>query len=132
MAKINRHWPWPSNVTVRGTYAEDVKSQQKLEKDIEASPLAKAEPGKFLAPKGSSDHLRMGHPHLVADDGRDRAVGRFPIHQHDIDSFRLDRSSHLARWPSESCRLSSMTKSLMQLALPKMLSRLRSGDCFKT
>jgi hypothetical protein len=63
MADIKDKWPWPVNVGVLGTYPEEVKALQRGgEKNLDASPLARAEPQKFLTPLRSSDNLRMGEP----------------------------------------------------------------------
>lgn len=62
MAKINNQWPWPNNVGVLGTYADEIKALQKLERNPEAAPMPEAEPSNFLHPKTSSEHLRVGTP----------------------------------------------------------------------
>jgi hypothetical protein len=72
VANINGKWPWPNNVPLLGTFPEEVKALQKLEKNPEASPLPEAEPSNFLEPKTSSEHLRVGTP--KAPKGRDVEV----------------------------------------------------------
>ena len=62
MADVKQKWPWPANVGLLGTYPEEVKERTKLEKDIDASPIPTAAPGRLLTPKRSSDNLRMGEP----------------------------------------------------------------------
>lgn len=63
MADINSKWPWPANVGLLGTHPEEVKAlQRRVEKNPDASPLAAAEPSKFLTPARSSDNLRVGEP----------------------------------------------------------------------
>src|SRR5262245_38867824 len=68
MANINNKWPWPNNVGVLGTFAEEIKALQKLERNPEASPLAEAEPTAFLDPTTSSEHLRVGTPRSPKGD----------------------------------------------------------------
>lgn len=71
MADIKDKWPWPVNVANLGVHPEEVKAlQRRVEKNPDASPLAQAEPSKFLTPVRSSDNLRVGEPlvpHEVAD-----------------------------------------------------------------
>ncbi len=62
MPNINNKWPWPNNIGVLGTYPEEIKALQKLERNPEASPLPEAEPTHFLDPRTSSEHLRVGTP----------------------------------------------------------------------
>lgn len=62
MADIKDKWPWPANVGLLGTYPEEVKERLKLEKNPDASPMPAAAPSNLLAPKKSSDNLRMGEP----------------------------------------------------------------------
>jgi hypothetical protein len=67
MAEIKGKWPWPQNVGVLGTFPEEVKEGQKLEKNPEAAPMPDIAPTRLLAPKKSSDNLRMGEPAIVVD-----------------------------------------------------------------
>ncbi len=69
MTKINQSWPWPKDVALRGTFAEEIKEQRKLERNPAASPLPEAAPTRLLAPKQSSDDLRMGAPLPVSENG---------------------------------------------------------------
>lgn len=79
MANINNKWPWPNNVGVLGTYPEEIKALQKLEKNPEASPLPEAAPSAFLDPHTSSEHLRVGTPR--APHGEVDVPGNFvPLH----------------------------------------------------
>ena len=74
MATIQDKWPWPANVGVLGTFAEEVKeTQRRVEKNINASPLPAAEPTNLLNPSRSSETLRIGEPGSVADPGSDAA-----------------------------------------------------------
>jgi hypothetical protein len=76
---INSKWPWPQNVGVLGTYPEEIKALQKLEKNPEASPIPEAAPTNFLDPKTSSEHLRVGTPR--APRGEVEVPGNFvPLH----------------------------------------------------
>lgn len=67
MADINAKWPWPQNVGVLGTYAEEVKALQKTEKNPDAAPMPALAPTKLLTPARSSDNLRMGEPELLKE-----------------------------------------------------------------
>jgi hypothetical protein len=79
MANINSKWPWPNNVGVLGTHAEEIKALQKLEKNPEASPLPDARPSAFLDPTTSSENLRVGIP--KAPKGDVDVPGNFiPLH----------------------------------------------------
>ena len=62
MAEIKDKWPWPAKVGLLGTYPEEVKARNRLEQNPDASPMPAAAPGRLLAPKKSSDNLRMGEP----------------------------------------------------------------------
>jgi len=62
VADIKQKWPWPANVGLLGTYPEEVKERIRLEKNIDASPMPAAAPGRLLDPKASSDNLRIGEP----------------------------------------------------------------------
>lgn len=67
MADIKQKWPWPQNVGLLGTYPEEIKTLQKLEKNPDASPVPALAPSKLLDPKRSSDNLRIGEPASPAD-----------------------------------------------------------------
>lgn len=70
MARINGNWPWPSDVGLRGTYNEEIKQLQKLEKNPDASPVPALAPSNFISPSRTSEDLRVGDPELplVRDD----------------------------------------------------------------
>ncbi len=59
MPKINGNWPWPTDLVQRRTFKEELRTGRALEKNIQASPMPSARPEKLLAPKTSSEHLRM-------------------------------------------------------------------------
>ena len=62
-AKIDEKWPWPTSVGgVHGTYPDEIKALQRLEKNLDASPMPRADPTRLLAPQESSDSLRFGEP----------------------------------------------------------------------
>lgn len=68
MADINSKWPWPQNIGTLGTFPEEVKALQKrVEKNLDASPLAEVAPTKLLTPARSSDNLRMGEPEILQE-----------------------------------------------------------------
>ena len=60
MTEINKKWPWPGNIGPLGTYAEEVKTLTRLERNPEAAPMPQAEPTAFLTPASHSESLRMG------------------------------------------------------------------------
>jgi hypothetical protein len=62
VAEIKGKWPWPQNIGTLGTFPEEVKALRKLEVNPDASPVPAAEPERFLWPRRSSDHVRMGGP----------------------------------------------------------------------
>lgn len=68
MADIKDKWPWPGNVAQLGTFPEEVRATQRLEKNLDASPVADVAPSQFLDPKRSSDDLRIGDPNPVSND----------------------------------------------------------------
>lgn len=68
MADIKQRWPWPANVGTLGTFPEEVKQLQKLEKNPDAAPMPQVAPSRLLTPKKSSDNLRMGEPKPISDD----------------------------------------------------------------
>ncbi|MCB9654318.1 MAG: hypothetical protein H6729_09350 [Deltaproteobacteria bacterium] len=67
MPRINSSWPWPHDVAVRGTFAEEVKALEKLERDPEAAPMPASLPTRMLSPARSSDHLRLAVPNEARD-----------------------------------------------------------------
>lgn len=68
MADIKDKWPWPGNVHQLGTFPEEVRALQELEKNPDAAPVAEVAPSQFLDPKRSSDDLRIGEPNPVSED----------------------------------------------------------------
>lgn len=87
--EINRKWPWPSSVGgVHGTYAEEIKALQKLERNPSASPMPALAPTQLLAPKRTSDNLRFGEP---ARPEGDDAVGLLPLSHVVLRRLRLKR-----------------------------------------
>jgi hypothetical protein len=60
---VKNKWPWPTATGgVHGTYAEEIKELQKLEKNPSASPMPALAPTNLLAPKRNSETLRFGEP----------------------------------------------------------------------
>jgi hypothetical protein len=76
MADIKSKWPWPQNVGVLGTFPEEMKEAQRLEKNPEAAPMPEVAPTRLLGPKKSSDNLRMGEPAPVGDQAE---VANLPL-----------------------------------------------------
>jgi hypothetical protein len=62
MANINEKWPGLKNVGLAGTFPEELKALQKLEKNPDASPVPDLAPSRLLAPRRSSEDLRIGGP----------------------------------------------------------------------
>ena len=73
MADIKQRWPWPANVGNLGTFPEEVRQLQKLEKNPDAAPMPQVAPSRLLSPKRSSDNLRMGDPKPISEDPYDAA-----------------------------------------------------------
>jgi hypothetical protein len=75
MADINKHWPWPANVGVLGTFPEEVKALQKnVERNPDASPMPEAAPTRLLTPNASSDTLRMGGNYVPPEIAESTAI----------------------------------------------------------
>lgn len=69
MARINGNWPWPADVSLRGTFPEEVRELRRLEKNPEASPAPEAAPEQLLRPRKTSETLRLGQPAETEPDG---------------------------------------------------------------
>lgn len=69
MARINGNWPWPADVSLRGTFPEEVQHRGRLEKNPDASPVPDAAPEQLLDPKRTSDSLRLGRPSEAGTEG---------------------------------------------------------------
>lgn len=92
--KVDNKWPWPSATQgVHGTYAEEIKQLQKLEKNPSASPLPEIAPSQLLAPRKSSDNLRFGEPNRT---GAEDATGFVALSHVVLRKLRLKR--HRAGW----------------------------------
>lgn len=88
--KVDDKWPWPSALGgVHGTYAEEIRALQKLEKNPNASPMPDLAPGRLLDPKRSSDDLRFGEPARV--EAEDAPGGYFPLSHVVLRRLRLKR-----------------------------------------
>lgn len=68
MAEIGQKWPWPQNVGAIGTFPEEVRQAQQLEKNPDAAPMPQVAPTNLLEAKRSSDNLRIGDPNPISDD----------------------------------------------------------------
>lgn len=67
--KVNNQWPWPSSVGgVHGTYPDEIKALQKLEKNPEASPMPAAAPTQLLTPARSSENLRFAETNVEGEE----------------------------------------------------------------
>ena len=63
MVNTGGKWPWPRNVGLLGTHADEVRAlRTRLEKNPDASPMPELGPSRLLSPNRSSDNLRIGEP----------------------------------------------------------------------
>ncbi len=89
--KLDAKWPWPSATGgVHGTYPEEIKALQKLEKNPNAAPMPAAAPTRLLNPHRSSDSLRFGQP--SAAELEDAAVAGLPLSHVVLRRLRLKRA----------------------------------------
>jgi hypothetical protein len=71
MADIKDKWPGLRNVGLAGTFPEEMKALQRLEKNPDASPVPDLAPSRLLSPRRTSDDLRIGGPVAASPEAQE-------------------------------------------------------------